>query len=95
MWDTVEQCMKDGTLWALRDRKPGSSLANGASMEQPIAVKKGFKSKKSRSLGKVGRKRINLWQKSRKILAMMAFAKNDLGSTNGRRDSMSPIAARS
>ena len=61
MWDTVEKCMKEGSLWALRDRESGNSLANGANMEQLIATKKASSTSKKKSKPrKSGKKRDNL-----------------------------------
>lgn len=57
MWDTVEQCMKEGTLWALRERKAGNPPPGGADLQQPGAVRKvGSKTKMKPKPRKSGKK---------------------------------------
>lgn len=41
MWSTIEKCMANGTLQALRDGKLGRGVANKASNEESAAPKRG------------------------------------------------------
>lgn len=56
MWDTVDRCMKDGTLWALRDRKSGGLQTNGVDAGQAVAAKQDSKAKKKSKPRKSGKK---------------------------------------